>query len=84
MNDETKNAGSESEPGAATIKRRDFLLGLGKWSSAVIGGVLLLGQNESANAGGAWVNRRGGWVNGAVMRLGDTMPTDLTLLSPRQ
>ena len=67
MIDETKNGEGEPEPKAETIKRRDFLLGLGKWSSAVIGGVLMLGQDESASAGGAWVNRRGGWVNGAVV-----------------
>jgi len=70
MNDETKHGEGEPEPKVETIKRRDFLLGLGKWSSAVIGGVLLLGQNDSAKAGGAWVNRRGGWVNGAVAKGG--------------
>jgi hypothetical protein len=51
-------------------ERRAFLRGLGKWSQAVIGGVLLGGglavsQRTSA---GAWVNRRGygggGWING--------------------
>ena len=51
-------------------ERRNFLRGLGKWSLAVIGGVLLGGaltESNPANAYGAWVNRYGGgrgtWVN---------------------
>ncbi len=49
-------------------QRRTFLRGLGKWSQAVIGGVLLGGagmMSPSAQAN-SWVNRRGGgggWVN---------------------
>lgn len=51
--------------------RRAFLRGLGKWSQAVIGGVLLgsgLMVSHQASAGG-WINRRGGgggggWING--------------------
>ena len=52
--------------------RRTFLRGLGKWSQAVIGGVLLGGGltvSQRASAG-AWINRRGGygggggWING--------------------
>ena len=52
--------------------RRAFLRGLGKWSQAVIGGVLLGGGltvSQRASAG-AWINRRGGygggggWING--------------------
>ena len=57
-----------------TEDRRQFLRGLGKWSQAVIGGVLLggaLAHSPQANAwvnrggGGGWVNRGGGggWVN---------------------
>jgi hypothetical protein len=54
----------------ALRSRRRFLLGLGKWSRAVIigavaGGALL--TDRPARAGG-WINRRGvggGWVNGA-------------------
>ncbi len=54
----------------AVQERRDFLRGLGKWSQAVIGGVLLGGGltvSHRANAG--WINRRGGyggggWING--------------------
>jgi hypothetical protein len=53
----------------ALRSRRRFLLGLGKWSRAVIigavaGGALL--ADRPARAG--WYNRRGGgggWVNGA-------------------
>ena len=52
-------------------ERRDFLRGLGKWSQAVIGGVLLgsaVALAPQARAG-AWINRRGGyggggWING--------------------
>jgi len=49
-------------------ERRNFLLGLGKWSKAVIGGVLLgsvLAPGQDAQAAG-WANRgggRGSWVN---------------------
>jgi hypothetical protein len=53
------------------LARRDFLAGLGKWSAVVIGGVTMagiFGLPRSAEAGGGWVNRRGGggggWVNG--------------------
>jgi len=56
---------------AIAQERRDFLRGLGKWSQAVIGGVLLgsaMTLAPQARAG-AWVNRRGGyggggWING--------------------
>ena len=55
--------------------RRDFLIGLKKWSKAVIGGVLLagssLGADKEARAWGVrrrvvWANRRGprAWLNG--------------------
>ncbi len=52
-------------------ERRAFLRSLGKWSQAVIGGVLLGGGltvSHRASAG-AWANRRGGyggggWING--------------------
>ena len=56
---------------AIARERRDFLRGLGKWSQAVIGGVLLGGAVTLAPQAraGAWVNRRGGyggggWING--------------------
>ena len=49
-------------------QRRNFLVGLGKWSKAVVGGVLLGGvltPGRDAEAVG-WANRGGGkgsWVN---------------------
>lgn len=72
MNDDTKSESLRQEPESENegSSRRDFLLSLGKWSAAVVGGVLMLGTNESASAGGAWVNRRGaggaGWANRAA------------------
>ncbi|MGA7979479.1 MAG: hypothetical protein WCA32_04535 [Chromatiaceae bacterium] len=50
--------------------RRDFLIGLGRWSKIVIGAAVLggiAGRVSDAEAA-AWVNRRGGlgggaWVN---------------------
>jgi hypothetical protein len=59
----------ESRPqDAGIIERRNFLLGLGKWSKAVIGGVVmggLLAPGRDAKAWG-WANSndgRGSWVN---------------------
>ena len=49
-------------------ERRNFLRGLGKWSLAVIGGVLLgsaLTESNQANAYGSWINRYGGGGHGA-------------------
>lgn len=50
----------------AQRRRRDFLLGLGRWSKAVIGAAILggLATHGSGAHAGAWVNRRGGWING--------------------
>lgn len=74
MTDQHEIAGPEvaDAPGVGT--RREFLRGLGKWSQAVIGGVLLGGaltESERANAwaaargygGSAAVGAGGGWVN---------------------
>lgn len=46
------------------LSRRDFLSGLRKWSTAVIGvavagAVFLPGESTSG-----WLNSRGGWING--------------------
>jgi hypothetical protein len=45
------------------INRRNFLRGLGKWSLAVIGGVVLGNLAAPPEAQG-WVNTRGSWING--------------------
>jgi hypothetical protein len=47
--------------------RRDFLIGLGRWSKIVIGAALLGGISAEAPdaEAGAWVNRRGGYGGGA-------------------
>ena len=47
-------------------ERREFLLSLGKWSKAVIGGVLLggaliPGQDANAQGAGVWYNSGRGW-----------------------
>jgi len=49
-------------------ERREFLRSLGKWSQAVIGGVLLGGAVTLApgGGGGGWVNRRGGYGGGGA------------------
>ena len=44
--------------------RRDFLRGLKKWSAAVIGAAVI-GHLAAPEARAGWINRRGGWVNGA-------------------
>ena len=56
----------------ALQSRRGFLLGLGKWSRAVIVGVVAGGAlltDKPAQAGVGWINRRGGggrgWLNGS-------------------
>jgi hypothetical protein len=50
------------------LARRDFFVGLAKWSSAVIGGIAfggVMSPSESQAYRGSWVNRRGGggWAN---------------------
>lgn len=66
-------APAADDPEIQIAERRAFLLSLGKWSQAVIAGVLLGGVAASdAEArswlngrGGDWINRRGGsWING--------------------
>jgi len=52
------------------MSRRDFLVGLKKWSKVAIGAALLSGSLTVVkdSEAGAWVNRRGGggggWANG--------------------
>ncbi len=74
---ETNEGGEVLDNEEGLLDRRDFLVGLKKWSKVVIGGVLigagLLGTDKEAaawvNGGAGWVNRYGGggaWVNHAV------------------
>nr|MCU0808323.1 hypothetical protein [Candidatus Contendobacter sp.] len=68
QDDEQQNNPFE-EP--VTQERREFLRSLGKWSQAVIGGVVLGGAVTTSqqaraswyNRGGGWYNRGGGWYN---------------------
>lgn len=77
MTDKNKPAESHQEPETmdkATEEqdlqsRREFLIGLGKWSRVVIAGAVFGGAmltQKTAEAG--WINRRGGrggsWVDG--------------------
>ena len=53
----------------AQQSRRDFLIGLGRWSKVVIGAAVFggLAVGESEVQAGGWINRRGGgggWING--------------------
>jgi len=74
MTDRDEKTGSDPADMPDVEVRRTFLRGLGKWSQAVIGGVLLGGAStESGPAharvvargyrGSAAVGPRGGWVN---------------------
>ncbi len=67
--------GEPSDP--VRDERRDFLISLGRWSKAVIGGVLLGGLlvpgrdadaggwgNRGGGRGGSWINFGGGWGGG--------------------
>lgn len=78
QHDETLSSAPAEMPDIAA--RRTFLRSLGKWSQAVIGGVLLGGaltESQDAKAwvavgggGGGWVNRYGGGGGGWVNRAG--------------
>ena len=57
--------GEEAAREERLVGRRDFLKGLRKWSAAVIGGAVF-GHLAAPEARAGWINRRGGWVNGAV------------------
>jgi len=46
--------------------RREFLIGLGKWSKVIIGGAVFGGLLTVDKEAQAWINRRGyggGWIN---------------------
>ncbi len=62
----TDKTTDEATSSPITEERREFLRGLGKWSQAVIGGVLLgsaLAVSQPASSS-SWINRRGGWDGG--------------------
>jgi len=61
--DEKPEKNDCSDPDAKLKSRRDFLIGLGKWSKVIVGSALLGGCYTYGGTG--WINRRGGgWVNG--------------------
>ncbi len=65
MSDQSDERQSAMTDPTVTEERREFLRGLGKWSQAVIGGILLGGAltvSQPANA--QWINRRGDWGGG--------------------
>jgi hypothetical protein len=67
---------AEDAPAPELQHRRQFLIGLGKWSQAVIAGATFgaaaLGAGRDAGAwlnsrgGGGWINGNGGWINGGA------------------
>jgi hypothetical protein len=64
--EDIKKVDSEIELGDnELLSRRDFMVGLKKWSKAVIGGAIAAGALAQADKASAasWVNRRGGWGN---------------------
>lgn len=67
---ETEHQSEESRE--ELCSRRDFLIGLKKWSKIVIGGAVFaatLTENpQEASAG--WINRRGGWGGGSWINRG--------------
>ena len=74
MTDQHAMARPERTDAPVIEDRRQFLRGLGKWSQAVIGGVLLGGTLTESNPALAWaaargyggsaaVGARGGWAN---------------------
>lgn len=63
-NDIVKQKDEKDDGETELMRRRDFLVGLKKWSKAVIGAIVLGQLVNEAEAEAAWVNRRGSWVNG--------------------
>ena len=53
---------NKSDEEKRLLSRRNFLIGLRKWSTIIIGGALLSSVLPQQEASG-WVNGRGGWVN---------------------
>ena len=77
MNDKVSESSEPVVEGVEAQDRREFLVSLGKWSKAVIGGVLLggvlapdqeaeaRGWDSGGGSGGIWYNSGnwGGWIN---------------------
>ena len=61
-NDEQQPEATGDTP--VELERRNFLRSLGKWSQAVIGGVVAGGALTIAGPAEGWYNRPGGWYNG--------------------
>ncbi|MFZ1642947.1 MAG: hypothetical protein WAV07_16255, partial [Candidatus Contendobacter sp.] len=59
--DDTITDNLDQEPDGQ--ERREFLRSLGKWSQAVIGGVLVGGALTTSDQAQAWYNRGGSWYN---------------------
>jgi hypothetical protein len=71
INDYTAEEGESSVEYSKLVARRDFLMGLRKWSQPVIAGIVLGGfvapESEAGwlNAGGRWVCKGRGTSGGA-------------------
>jgi len=65
LEDNDQNPIDNGANDAELLARRDFLHSLMKWSSVVIGSVVLGTVAAPNEAQAGWVNRRGSWVNGA-------------------
>jgi hypothetical protein len=72
MNDQAETQCDQVSPplDAEQRRRRDFLLGLGRWSKVVIGAAVFggLAAPGAEVQAGSWINRRGvvrggGWAN---------------------
>jgi hypothetical protein len=51
------------DPAAREVSdRREFLLSLGKWSTAAIAAIVVVDSSPSSQAT-SWVNRRGSWAD---------------------
>jgi hypothetical protein len=62
-NDDKDQSTEELQTEAKLVSRRNFLIGLRKWSAIVIGSALVGGVLLPEETAG-WVNSRGSWVNG--------------------
>jgi len=63
-NDQDLQKPDDSAEDQRLVTRRDFLAGLRKWSTAVIGVAVAGSVLLPAETAFGWVNSRGGWING--------------------